>query len=213
MIYQRSVTVAVAWAAIVGVAHASPLTNADTSNSYAACMDKSGGITSAREDCISEELELQDRRLNNSYKALMTSILQERRADLRDAQRKWIAFRDANCGFYYDPEGGSAARLASMGCVLTFTADRAHELETFKAEIGETIREHRHMPSMGFELFWDGKRVNGPEAAFYSLQEALDNCAWNTRTYPRVRVTCIYNGKPFTVPSAVQASGDRRPRP
>ena len=43
-------------------------------------------------------------------------------------------------------------------------------------------------------LFWDGKRVNGPEAAFYSRQEARDNCAWNTRTYPRVRVTCIYDG-------------------
>jgi hypothetical protein len=43
MIYQRSVTVAVAWAAIVGVAHASPLTNADTSTAYAACIDKSGG--------------------------------------------------------------------------------------------------------------------------------------------------------------------------
>jgi hypothetical protein len=36
------------------------------------------------------------------------------------------------------------------------------------------------MPGMGFELFWDGKRVNGPEAAFYSRQEASDDCAWNT---------------------------------
>jgi uncharacterized protein YecT (DUF1311 family) len=136
MIYQRSVTVAVAvavalaLAAIVGAAHASLLTHADTSNSYATCMDKSGGVTSAMEDCISEEFELQDRKLNRSYKELMASIPVKRRPDLRDAQRKWISFRDANCGFYYDPEGGSAARLASKECVVTLTADRAHELET-----------------------------------------------------------------------------------
>ena len=134
MIYQRSVTVAVALAAIVGAAHASPLTQADTSNSYAACMDKSGGVTSAMEDCISEEFELQDRRLNRSYEAMMASVPEKRRADLRDAQRKWIAFRDANCGFYYDPEGGSAARLASKECAVTLTADRAHELETLQRE-------------------------------------------------------------------------------
>lgn len=207
MIYQRSVTVAVALTAIVGAAHASPLTPADTSKAYAACMDQSGGVTSAMEDCISEEFELQDRRLNRSYKALMASI-PERRPELRDAQRRWIAFRDANCGFYYDAEDGSAARLVSKACVVILTADRAHELETLKAGIGETIEEYR-----GYELFWDGKRVNGPEAAFYSRQEARDNCAWNTRTYPRVRVTCIYNGEPFTVPSAAQASRDRGPRP
>src|SRR5262245_16940644 len=93
MIYQRSVTVAVAFAAIVGAAHASPLTPADTSKAYAACMDQSGGVTLAMEGCISEEFELQDRRLNRSYKALMASI-PERRPELRDAQRKWIAFRD-----------------------------------------------------------------------------------------------------------------------
>jgi hypothetical protein len=69
------------------------------------------------------------------------------------------------------------------------------------------------MPGMGYELFWDGKRVNGPEAASYSRQEARDNCAWNTRTYPGVRVTCFYNGEPFAVPSVVQASGERHPRP
>jgi len=53
---------------------------------------------------------------------------------IRDAQRKWIEFRDANCGFYYDPEGGSAARLASQECVVTLTAERAYELETLKSK-------------------------------------------------------------------------------
>jgi uncharacterized protein YecT (DUF1311 family) len=212
MIYQCSVTVAMALAAIVGAAHASPLTQAATSDAYAACMDKSGGVTSMMEDCISEEFDLQDLRLNSFYTALMASIPEKHRPKLRDAQRKWIAFRDASCGFYYDPEGGSAARVASKECVVTLTADRADELATLKARIGEAIGE-RPMPGMGYELFWDGKRVNGHEAASYSRQEARDNCAWNTRTYPRLSVTCFYNGEPFTVPSIVQASRDRRSRP
>jgi uncharacterized protein YecT (DUF1311 family) len=105
-----------------------------TSKSYAACLDKAGGATFAMQDCISEELERQDRRLNGAYEALMGSVPEKRRAQLRDAQRKWIAFRDANCEFYYDPQGGSAARLASNECVVTLTAERAHELETLKTK-------------------------------------------------------------------------------
>jgi hypothetical protein len=77
----------------------------------------------------------------------------------------------------------------------------------------ETIGKYRDMPGMGFELFWDGKRINGPEAAFYSRQEARDDCAWNARTYPRTRVTCTYNGESFTVPAAVQTPRKQSSRP
>jgi uncharacterized protein YecT (DUF1311 family) len=105
-----------------------------TSKSYAACLDQAGGATFAMQDCIREELERQDRRLNETYKALIDSLPEKRQAQLRDAQRKWIAFRDANCEFYYDPQGGSAAGLASNECVLTLTAERAHELETLKGQ-------------------------------------------------------------------------------
>jgi hypothetical protein len=79
--------------------------------------------------------------------------------------------------------------------------------------MGEAIGKYRDLPGMGFELFWDGERVNDPETAFYSRQEARDDCTWNTRTYPRTRVTCTYNGESFTVPPAVQASRNRSSRP
>ena len=107
-----------------------------TSKSYAACLDKAGGAinTFAMQDCIREELERQDRKLNGAYEALMRSVPEKRKTQLRDAQRKWIAFRDANCEFYYDPQGGSAARLASNECVVLLTAERTHELETLKRE-------------------------------------------------------------------------------
>jgi hypothetical protein len=69
----------------------------------------------------------------------------------------------------------------------------------------DSIGEYRHMPGMGYELFWDGKRVNGPESAFYTRQEARDDCAWNKQDHYDIRVACTYNGEPFTV--------DRRARP
>lgn len=103
-----------------------------TSDSYAACLNNAGGVTTVMEECIQRELEIQDRRLNTAYQALMKSLSEKRRAQLRDAQRKWIAFRDANCSFYFDPEGGSAARLASNECVVTLTAHRASELENLQ---------------------------------------------------------------------------------
>jgi hypothetical protein len=52
----------------------------------------------------------------------------ERKNALIEAQRNWIKFRDTNCGFYADPEGGSAARLTAHECILNATAQRAKEL-------------------------------------------------------------------------------------
>ena len=75
-----------------------------TSKAYAACLDKSGGVTSAMQACIADERERQDKRLNAAYKALIGAVSEERKTELRSVQRKWIAFRDANCAFYDDPK-------------------------------------------------------------------------------------------------------------
>ena len=101
----------------------------NTSAAHAACMEKSGGVTSAMQDCIATELLRQDARLNKAYKAAMAPLTASRKKQLLSAQRAWLAFRDANCQFYADPEGGSAARLAANDCVLSATANRATELE------------------------------------------------------------------------------------
>lgn len=114
---------------LAGAAAEGPL-----SGTYSACMEKSGGVTVAMQDCIADELALQDKRLNAAYKALMDKIPAKRKTQLRDAQRKWIAFRDGNCAFYADPDGGSADRLAANECVVTATAQRAAELENLKPE-------------------------------------------------------------------------------
>src|SRR5262245_48199434 len=67
-------------------------------------------------------------RLNENYKKLISKLPTERKNALVEAQRAWIKFRDANCGFYADPVGGSAARMIANECFLKATADRAKEL-------------------------------------------------------------------------------------
>jgi len=97
---------------------------------YTACMDKASSTTSMVE-CIGAEHEAQDAKLNAAYKTLMGTLSADRRKQLRTAQRAWIAYRDANCEFYFDPEGGSIARLQANDCMLSMTARRAVELDRF----------------------------------------------------------------------------------
>lgn len=100
----------------------------DYSAEYSSCMDDSGGVTADMIDCIGQELERQDARLNKVYNEFMAALTAERKEQLRSAQRAWLKFRDENCKFYDDPDGGSIARVSANVCVLSATAARADEL-------------------------------------------------------------------------------------
>jgi len=52
-------------------------------------------------------------------------------------------------------------------------------------------------PVAGYQLFFDGKLVSGPDAASYSLAQAKENCAYNNKTKPNLKVECRYDGKPL----------------
>ena len=102
------------------------------SKQYTACMDKAGGTTFGMIECINMETQRQDAQLNKAHKALMAGLPAPRRAQLLEAQRAWIKYRNANCAFYDDPDGGTLARVNANSCMLKATADRARELESFK---------------------------------------------------------------------------------
>ena len=106
----------------------------EISESYSACLERAAGVTPAMQECIAAELTVQDKRLNTAYASLLKAITEKRKTQLRDVQRKWIAFRDANCAYYDDGSLGQAAHLAADECVLTATAARAFELENLKPE-------------------------------------------------------------------------------
>lgn len=96
---------------------------------YDRCMDTSGGVTAEMLDCNAAELKRHDARLNAQYKAALAAHGETQQALLREAQRQWIKYRDANCGFYAQLTGGTMDRLNSSSCVLEATARRADELE------------------------------------------------------------------------------------
>ena len=106
----------------------------DMTQEYLTCMDKSKGVTAEMVDCMSAETARQDARLTENYKKLMAKLSAKRKKTLLEAQRAWIKFRDLNCRFYYDPDGGTAALLAGNDCFLQATADRAKELRNLTNE-------------------------------------------------------------------------------
>ena len=101
------------------------------SKQYSACMDRFSSSTADMVGCMTAETKHQDTRLNAAYQAAMALQTPERKKQLQQVQRLWIQYRDANCGFYMDPQGGTLARLSANDCVMTSTAQRAKELEGF----------------------------------------------------------------------------------
>lgn len=104
----------------------------ELSKEFSVCMEKSGGVTADTLDCIGSETKRQDARLNKAYKEVMGGLSNDRKKQLKTAQRLWIKYRDANCDFYADPDGGTYAQVSANECFLNATAARAKELESFK---------------------------------------------------------------------------------
>lgn len=99
---------------------------------YAQCVKASNGNMFAMIDCSSAELAVWDKALNANYKSLMAMLNQQQQKALIAAQLLWIKYRDANCAFALDPDGGQMARLSGNSCFLRMTAERALELKDFR---------------------------------------------------------------------------------
>lgn len=100
----------------------------DVSPYYGKCLNQSHGTTVSMRNCYGDEIKRQDKRLNEAYSKLKDIIKPERQKHLLDAQKAWIAFRDADCIYQYNNEG-TIAMLTGDQCVLTRTLKRADELE------------------------------------------------------------------------------------
>lgn len=122
----RPIAIGVAYFVSTGLTSAA---DREMTKEYLTCLDKASGVTLEIITCISAETKRQDVRLNENYNKLGSKLSANRKKALLEAQRAWIKFRDANCRFYYDPEGGSSARVAADECLLNATADRVRELK------------------------------------------------------------------------------------
>lgn len=64
-----------------------------------------------------------------------------------------------------------------------------------KQPTGPTPTQAPPPPQKGYQLYFDGRLVSGPDAEFYTRDQAIENCRWNVQTKPNIRVGCVYNGE------------------
>ena len=98
------------------------------------CLAQPGNnSTTGMVQCVDGETKVWDDLLNADYQRLL-GILEGKAAEsVRQAQRAWIALRDADCHVPYDIfEGGTMARLDSANCVLDHTALRVLQLRDWR---------------------------------------------------------------------------------
>jgi hypothetical protein len=67
----------------------------------------------------------------------------------------------------------------------------------FLGEMSPYIGAIYQKRSVGYELFFNRQRVNGPDAKFYSWSQALANCQYNINSKPDINVECRFDGAFF----------------
>ena len=105
------------------------------SSQYKDCVRRAGGATFPTIACMTEEHKRWDAELNLQYRAIRARLEGARRNGFDAAQHAWLGFRDANCSFYNDPDGGTIARINANSCMLEMTARRVMELRRIRNQV------------------------------------------------------------------------------
>lgn len=119
---RAAAVVAVLWAA-------APTARADDA-SVAACRSKAES-TIAIEDCQKAELAQVEARLKTAYGKAMAALPSDQKAKLLEAERRWVAFREADCDAYYGQQTGTIAGIEAGYCMIQHAKDRVRDLATF----------------------------------------------------------------------------------
>lgn len=97
-----------------------------------ACLDGAMS-TMAMQICLKQTYDNWDAKLNKAYGGLMKELDPKAAASLRNAQRAWLAYRDANETFlmmHYDPvQMGSEGKLVVMDIKTQVVRERALTLQ------------------------------------------------------------------------------------
>ncbi|GKW23075.1 lysozyme inhibitor LprI family protein [Pectobacterium polonicum] len=82
--------------------------------------------------CADRAYKKVDDELNKLYQDVVKRVaIEEHKALLKSAQRKWIAYRDADCEFQTFPTtGGSVHGMVYSQCLTEKTAERVKEFKT-----------------------------------------------------------------------------------
>ena len=81
-------------------------------------------------ECFYAASKKADAELNQLYRRIQTVVDGNELVKLREAQRLWMHFRDANCSAEYEfYEGGSAGPMVRVACLEAVTRHRIEELQ------------------------------------------------------------------------------------
>lgn len=121
---------------IAALAMTAPATDAKpdpTEAALAACLAKDGNeSTAGQTGCEDEAARAYDRRMNAAYTALLRRLPAGAGAQLRAAQRSWIAFRDAEMkasGAFFETRQGTMYVPMQAADATALIRDRALALE------------------------------------------------------------------------------------
>ena len=89
-----------------------------------------GSSVAGRRDCVGQERQRQDLRLNKAYSEAMSKLSQDRKAILRNGQRAWLKFFPPQCEIEIGAATGGTDWTADHDmCLLKAVAARAKFLE------------------------------------------------------------------------------------
>lgn len=87
--------------------------------------------------CINKELDFHQQRLSTVYKEYSETLPPEGQVALDENQKKWLAYRDAECGYAAGwTEGQVAARIYELSCMATLTQQRADRIDRAREAAG-----------------------------------------------------------------------------
>jgi uncharacterized protein YecT (DUF1311 family) len=116
----------------VSVAAPSLEIEARYSKGYKTCPGFDTGGDMQMLECVGAEVEIQDKRLNETYKKALDGLTAGQKEKLRNAERAWVIYRDAWCDAQEDDMAwGSLSKLAASQCVLDQTIQRTIDLENY----------------------------------------------------------------------------------
>ncbi len=86
------------------------------------------GSTPEMVECLMAQHAHWDKELTIAYQEAMRNAPPAQKKELREAERAWIKYRDANCAYYAAGEG-TIARIDAAACLRDMTERRALELK------------------------------------------------------------------------------------
>lgn len=109
---------------------------------YDECRKTAASVDPEIMKCQDAELTRQNTRLNAAYAKLLRQLKSIPAAEekLRDSERAWIKFRDAQCGLIPTVFGdGRADRINYTDCLINMTTARAIDLNKWNSS--RTVQE------------------------------------------------------------------------